>query len=96
MTRSDDPSREATGFEWDENKRHANIEKHKIDFLDALEIFADPGRRTVASTLASHERRFVSVGRIKGRLIAVIWTERNGRIRIISARAARESYGQDH
>ncbi len=26
-------------FEWDENKRQANIEKHGIDFADAVKIF---------------------------------------------------------
>ena len=26
-------------FEWDENKRRANIRKHGIDFLDAATIF---------------------------------------------------------
>ncbi|MBR6900719.1 MAG: BrnT family toxin [Synergistaceae bacterium] len=26
-------------FEWDENKRQINIEKHGIDFADAVKIF---------------------------------------------------------
>jgi len=26
-------------FEWDENKRQANIEKHGIDLADAVKIF---------------------------------------------------------
>lgn len=26
-------------FEWDENKRESNFEKHGIDFLDVLELF---------------------------------------------------------
>ena len=26
-------------FEWDENKRHINIEKHGIDFVDAKELW---------------------------------------------------------
>ena len=26
-------------FEWDENKRLSNIEKHRIDFIDAVGIY---------------------------------------------------------
>jgi uncharacterized DUF497 family protein len=29
-------------FEWDENKRQANIEKHGIDFADLEAIFSGP------------------------------------------------------
>jgi len=29
-------------FEWDEAKRHANIAKHGVDFLDAPEMFEGP------------------------------------------------------
>jgi uncharacterized DUF497 family protein len=30
-------------FEWDEVKRRTNLEKHGIDFLDAVQIFvSDP------------------------------------------------------
>jgi len=31
-------------FEWDDNKRKYNLEKHGIDFIDAIEIFEDPNR----------------------------------------------------
>lgn len=31
-------------FEWDENKREFNLEKHGIDFADAILIFDDPNR----------------------------------------------------
>ena len=33
---------DATGFEWDENKRLANIAKHGIDFRDAMDVFFEP------------------------------------------------------
>ncbi|MYG09522.1 MAG: BrnT family toxin [Rhodobacteraceae bacterium] len=29
-------------FEWDENKRLSNLEKHKIDFNGAIRIFEHP------------------------------------------------------
>ena len=28
-------------FEWDETKRQANITKHDVDFLEAMELLAD-------------------------------------------------------
>ncbi|MES2141851.1 MAG: BrnT family toxin [Pseudomonadota bacterium] len=31
-------------FEWDEKKRSLNLEKHGIDFVDAIEIFDDFNR----------------------------------------------------
>lgn len=31
-------------YEWDENKRRYNLEKHGIDFIDVIEIFDDPNR----------------------------------------------------
>ena len=31
-------------FEWDESKRLSNLEKHGIDFKDAIQIFFDPNR----------------------------------------------------
>lgn len=33
--------REYQGFEWYENKNESNIDEHKIDFMDAKELFLD-------------------------------------------------------
>jgi uncharacterized protein len=76
-------------FEWDDNKRRANVAKHGIDFIDATEVFRDPRQFTYRSTHRDHEERFISVGLVHKRLIAVVFTQRGERIRIISARAAR-------
>jgi Ribonuclease toxin, BrnT, of type II toxin-antitoxin system len=42
-------------FEWDENKRRANVIKHGIDFDDAKEVFYDPAAFTFP--VAAHCRR---------------------------------------
>jgi uncharacterized protein len=76
-------------FEWDENKRQANIEKHGIDFLTATEAFGDPQRFTFRSPLGEPEQRHVLVGSVQGRVIAVVYTMREGTVRLISARRAR-------
>lgn len=31
-------------FEWDETKRTLNLDKHGVDFVDAVEVFHDPNR----------------------------------------------------
>jgi uncharacterized DUF497 family protein len=71
-------------FEWNSNKGEANEEKHGITFGDAIELFDAPFLR-----LRSGEIRWIALGKAQGRVIAVIYTEREGRIRIISARMAR-------
>lgn len=78
---------DATGFEWDENKRIANIAKHGIDFEDALGVFFEPHLDEPLSY--PHEARRKALGPIGGRLVAVIYTWRGTSIRIISARRAR-------
>jgi uncharacterized DUF497 family protein len=74
-------------FEWDEAKRAANIEKHGLDFLRAAQLF--DGRPAItASTSRDGEARWKTTGLIEDVFITVIWTAREGRVRIISARRA--------
>jgi uncharacterized protein len=83
-------------FEWDDNKRRKNVGKHHIDFEDAKEVFYDPAAYTSESPRNVDERRYVTVGLMRGALIAVIFTRRGRTIRIISARAARRSERQTY
>jgi uncharacterized protein len=89
-------ARERT-FEWDENKRRSNVEKHSIDFADAKDVFDDPAARTYASPRSEAERRYMTVGKVGRTVMAVVFTLRGLVIRIISARAAsrdeRQRYG---
>ncbi len=76
-------------FEWDEAKRQSNIEKHGIDFAEAVAIF-DNYVSMYQDTRADYgEVRYVSIGLLQGVEIAVIHTFRGGKNRIISARKAR-------
>ena len=52
-------------FEWDENKRQANVKKHGIDFVDAIEVFNDPAVYTSLSRHTTNEHRYVIVGSCK-------------------------------
>ncbi len=74
-------------YEWDENKNQSNIEKHKIDFNDAKEVFKDEKCKTIKSPKKDcAEERFLTVGKIFKVLIVVIYTIRKQVTRIISAR----------
>jgi len=75
-------------YEWDEAKRLANLRKHGIDFTDVKIVF-DGDILTVEDDRYSYgEQRFVTFGLLQGRVVAVVYTEREDRIRIISARKA--------
>jgi uncharacterized DUF497 family protein len=78
------------GFEWDQDKAEANLRKHKVGFEEALTVFADPLSTTISDPDHSLiEARYIDIGTShKGRVLVVSYTERRGRIRIISCRKA--------
>jgi uncharacterized protein len=77
-------------FEWDEAKNQANRLKHGFDFAYAIRIFNGPVRRSI-DPRPWGEPRIVATGQVEGLHITVIYTRRNGRYRIISARPARRN-----
>ncbi len=86
-------------FEWDEQKNLANIRKHGIDFSDAAEAFAGPMLIALDEREEYGEDRWIALGMIQARVIAVVYTARDeDTIRIISLRKAlrheRERYEQ--
>jgi uncharacterized DUF497 family protein len=85
-------------FEWDSVKAESNFEKHAISFMEAMTVFADPLELTIPDPDHSEgEPRFLSVGRsVQGLLLVVAYTEREGRIRLISARRAAPKERKDY
>ena len=77
-------------FEWDPDKEGSNIERHGIDFTEAATVFGDPLELTISDPDHSvGEFRFLSIGHsVRNRILVVSYTEREDRIRIISARTA--------
>ena len=75
------------GFEWDEVKSRANLNKHGIDFDDASEVFYGPV--IVRKSTRNNEERWIAIGKSRDRFVSVIFTRRNDLIRIISARHPR-------
>ena len=77
-------------FEWDDQKNQTNILKHGINFEDAKAIFEDVRLTAVDTRQPYGELRKISLGTIHGRICVVVYTERRGAIRIISARKANQ------
>jgi hypothetical protein len=76
-------------FEWDDDKATSNLAKHRIQFDYAVRVFQDPRLASFdASRAEDQEIRRTAVGMIDGRLFAVVYTDRAGVCRIISARRA--------
>jgi len=77
-------------FEWDQNKNAKNIKKHGISFDEAATIFDDPMFITVIDEEHSiDEERYITIGlSTDGKLLLVAHTDRQGKIRLISARKA--------
>ena len=81
---------ENSEFEWDEEKAKINFKKHGVSFDEAATIFNDIKIATISDPDHSEaEERYVSIGKsIIMRLLSVIHTYREERIRLISARKA--------
>lgn len=87
-------------FEWDEAKATASLRKHGVDFFEAQTVFGDPNTLTLLDEQHSIvEERLVDLGMSSdGRLLVVVYTEREATIRIISCHEAtsaeQRQYGQ--
>ncbi len=83
-------------FEWHEAKAEANFRSHGVSFDLAKTVFKDPFAIEFLDDRDDHdEERFVIIGMADGEiLLFVAYTEREERIRIISARRATQ-YEQD-
>jgi uncharacterized protein len=75
-------------FEWDPDKAQKNFANHGVSFDEAATVFGDPLAVTIDDPDHSHdEQRFLTTGLSKSqRSIIVAHTDREGRVRIISAR----------
>jgi uncharacterized DUF497 family protein len=73
------------GFQWDEAKSAANEAKHGISFLQAAQIFRGPILKRSDDRKDYGEQRFIALGVFDGEVLRVVFTERGGDIRLISA-----------
>lgn len=76
-------------FEWGPEKAKANFEKHGVSFHEAaLAFFDENAVELYDDSNSGEEIRFQIIGLSDRRLLFVAFTERDMRIRIISARKA--------
>jgi len=75
-------------FEWDAAKAAANLLQHGVSFEDATTVFQDPLAKIHDDPdHSAAERRGIIVGHsIQGQLLLVSFTDRGGKLRLISAR----------
>ncbi len=75
-------------FEWDLQKAELNLQKHRVSFSEAVDVFNDDFSATVLDPdSSSGEFRYLTFGRTSAfRYVVVSYTERGDRIRLISAR----------
>jgi hypothetical protein len=79
---------EIVGFDWDEGNILKNWEKHKVKHTEAEEIFGNEPRFIFEDIKHSaKEKRYLILGKTNlGRRLAVFFTLRENKIRVISCR----------
>ena len=79
---------DAPTFEWDPAKAAANAKMHGVSFEEAVTVFQDPLAKVHPDPDHSEsERREILIGHsMQARLLLVAFTDRQGKIRLISAR----------
>ncbi len=77
-------------FEWDDAKAARNLAKHGVSFHDAATVFGDPLSKTYYDPDHSDdEDRYITIGQSSSAHVLIVsHTDREDRIRIISARRA--------
>jgi uncharacterized DUF497 family protein len=85
-------------FEWSKAKATANFRRHGVSFDLAKTVFSDPFAIERLDDREEHgEERFVIIGAAEGKaLLFVAYTEREERIRVISARRATQNEQDDY
>ena len=75
-------------FEWDENKRLANIQKLSVDFVDMPVLFKNPMIERVDDSEDYGEERVIALGTANAAVYRIVFTLGKSRVRIISAMRA--------
>lgn len=76
-------------FEWDDAKAAQNLASHGVSFEAARLVFDDPFAVVREDRRQGYgEDRYILLGMVQDRLLAIAYTQRGARVRIISARLA--------
>ena len=85
-------------FEWHDAKAEANLQAHGVSFELAKTVFKDPFAVERLDDREDYgEERFIMIGMAAGGVVLfVAFSEREGRVRIISARRATQNEQDDY
>jgi len=73
---------------FDPTKRALALDERGLDFADAPDVFTGVTVDQQDDRVDYGEARTVTVGLLAGRMVVIVWTERDGGRRIISMRKA--------
>ncbi len=76
-------------YTYDPTKRAANLKKHGLDFKDAAQVIESDRTVTFEDQRFNYgEQRFVTLGVLRGMVVAIATAETDEEIRVISMRKA--------
>ena len=81
---------------WDERKRGVNLKKHGIDFAELESAFDLPMITVEDDRVAYGEIRLQSLAMWHGRVVFLIWTERQNGAHLISCRYADRAQAENY
>jgi len=73
---------------YDASKRKRNKRKHAIDLAECDVVFDGPMLTHEDTRQVYGEQRLISLGRLKERIVVLVWTDREHGPRMISCREA--------
>lgn len=73
---------------YDPNKREATLRDRGLDLDDAVEVFGDFTLDILDERFDYGEERILTIGRLRGRMVVVVWTRRGEARHVISMRKA--------
>jgi len=77
-------------IEFDPDKRALTLANRGLDMADAEEVFAGPTLTVDDDRMDYGERRLITVGKLRERMVVIVWTRRGNARRIISMRKAND------
>lgn len=77
-------------YEWDEQKRIANLAKHGLDLAESWKVFEASTKVTFPATqVGPDEIRWFDIAEVEGLLLVLVYTMRGDSVRSISFRRAK-------
>lgn len=73
---------------FDQAKRDETLRDRGLDFAAAREVFRGKHRTVSDDRFDYGEKRFITVGRLRGRMVVLVWTPRDRARHVISMRKA--------